>query len=312
MLRGLFDLDNPLMRFLSRVADVLILNLLFVVCSIPIFTIGASLTALYYCFFKMKDNEDGYLIKRFFHSFKENFKQATIMWLVMLLLAVILAFEFLMYRTVDGTMGTVMRALVFVGLIFWYLMNTYVFALLSRFYNTIGNTFKNAALLMFANGPRSIVIVIIFVAIIAFTLMQTSTIVVWNMILFWILLGFATVVLVNVQFLYPVIQKLMPEETEDDTTPDNKFEVDEQADLSSLGYGPAMPVQKHYDEDELPNAKTEDEVPGAATASDVPSETTASEAPGETAASEAPGETMEDRAVSLSSTAHPTASRTPQ
>ena len=58
MLRGLFDLDNPVMRFLSKVADVLTLNLLFLLCSIPVFTIGASTTALYYCFFKMKDNEE--------------------------------------------------------------------------------------------------------------------------------------------------------------------------------------------------------------------------------------------------------------
>ena len=55
MLRGLFDLDNPLMRFLSKVADLLVLNLLFLVCSIPVFTIGASMTAMYYCFFKMKE-----------------------------------------------------------------------------------------------------------------------------------------------------------------------------------------------------------------------------------------------------------------
>ena len=75
MLSGLIDLDNPLMRFLSKVADVLTLNLLFLVCSIPIFTIGASTTALYYCFFKMKDNEEGYLFKKFFKSFKENFRQ---------------------------------------------------------------------------------------------------------------------------------------------------------------------------------------------------------------------------------------------
>ena len=75
MLRGLFDLDNPVMRFLSRVADLLVLNLLFILCSIPIFTTGASITALYYCFFKMKDQEEGYLAKRFFKSFKENFKQ---------------------------------------------------------------------------------------------------------------------------------------------------------------------------------------------------------------------------------------------
>ena len=121
MLRAIFDLDNPLMRFLSKVADLLALNLLFLLCSIPIFTIGASLTAMYYCFFKMKDQEEGYLAKRFFKSFKENFKQATLMWLIMLLLFALLFFEFLMFRTTPGTSGTVIRAIILMGLIFWFL-----------------------------------------------------------------------------------------------------------------------------------------------------------------------------------------------
>ena len=47
MLKGLFDMDNPFWRFMSLVADLIILNLLFVLCSIPIITIGASTTALY-------------------------------------------------------------------------------------------------------------------------------------------------------------------------------------------------------------------------------------------------------------------------
>ena len=118
MLRGIFDLDNPVMRFLSRVADIMILNLLFILCSIPVFTTGASLSALYYCLFKMKEGTEGYLVRKFFHSFRENFKQATLMWLIMLVPAFIMFMEFLMYRTVEGSMGTLVRAVVLVGLIF--------------------------------------------------------------------------------------------------------------------------------------------------------------------------------------------------
>ena len=126
MLRGLFSLDNPVMRFLSRVADVMILNLLFLVCSIPIITIGASLSALYYCLFKIKEEEEGYLLKKFFHSFRQNFKQATLMWLIFLGVAILLILEFVMYRNVDGTMGNVARAVIVVGLIFWYLIKGFI------------------------------------------------------------------------------------------------------------------------------------------------------------------------------------------
>lgn len=247
MLKGLFSVDNPLMRFLSRVADILILNLLFIICSIPIFTIGASLTAMYYCLFKIKDEEEGYLLKKFFHSFKQNFKQATLMWLVMLALGILLFLEFLMYRDAAGTIGSVVRAIVLIGVIFWYLIGTYAFALLSKFYNTIKNTYTNAVLLLFANGPRSIAILVLTAAIIAFTLMQKDTVVVWNLILLWILFGFAGIGTINVQFLYPIFQKLIPEEEKQETKSDYQFTVDEDTDLSSLGYGPAEPKKEEAD-----------------------------------------------------------------
>ena len=239
MLRGIFNLDNPVMRFLSRVADIMILNLLFLLCSLPVVTIGASLSALYYCLFKIKEEEEGYLVKRFFHSFKDNLKQATAMWLILLIFFALLFLEFLMYRNAEGTAGSVVRSIVLIGLIFWYLITTYVFALQAKFYNTIGNTFRNAVLLMFANGPRSIAIVGLTAAVIAFTLMQKDVIVLWNLILVWILFGFSGIATINVQFLYPIIKKLMPENPEDETTPDHAFAVDEEADLSTLGYGPA-------------------------------------------------------------------------
>jgi uncharacterized membrane protein YesL len=284
MLRGLFSLDNPVMRFLSRVADVMALNLLFIICSIPIVTIGASLTAMYYCLFKIKEEEEGYLVKKFFHSFRENFRQATLMWLIFLALAILLILEFLMYRKVDGSIGTAVRAIVLVGAIFWYLIGTYAFALQSRFYNSIKNTLTNAILLMFANGPRTIAILALTAAILAFTLMQTSTVIVWNLILLWILFGFAAIATINVQFLYPVIRKLMPEEAKEEAAPDSAFSVNEEADLSSLGYAPAV-------------KKTDETAPAGETSGEtLPTDIPAQEASGETLptdtpAKEASGET---------------------
>ena len=101
---------------------------------------------------------------------------------------------------------------------------------------------------MFANGPRSVGIIGLSAAAVIFTLMQKDAIVLWNLILVWILFGFAALATINVQFLYPVIQKLMPEDAKAEATPDNAFTVDEEADLSSLGYGPA-PAQTQDKED---------------------------------------------------------------
>ncbi len=254
MLRGLFDLDNPVMRFLSRVADILTLNLLFIVCSIPVFTIGASTTALYYCCFKMKDEEEGYLTRRFFKSFRENFKQATIMWLILLAFLILLLAELVIFRSVPGTNGTICRAAIVVGLIFWFLIMSYSFALLSRFYNTIRTTFVNAVLLIFGNGPRSVAIAAVIAILVGFSVSQTNELIFWNMILFWVLFAVALDVLINVELMYPIFRKLMPEEEKQEAAPDSDFEVDEQADLSSLGYTPLPPEEDAADSD----SETED------------------------------------------------------
>ena len=91
MLQGLFNYDNPVWRFIGKLGDLIILNVLWIVCSIPIFTIGASTTAVYYVTLKMVRDEEDSTIKSFFRSFKSNFKQATAIWLILLAAGAVLA-----------------------------------------------------------------------------------------------------------------------------------------------------------------------------------------------------------------------------
>ena len=93
-----FDLDSPLMSALNKLADLISLNILVIICSLPVFTIGASMTALHYVVLKMVRNEEGYIIKSFFKSFKQNFRQATIIWLILLVLIGVLIGDFLILR----------------------------------------------------------------------------------------------------------------------------------------------------------------------------------------------------------------------
>ena len=66
----LFDLDSPVMRFLSKMADLMILNILTMICCLPLFTAGAAFTALHYVCLKMVRNEEGYIAKSYFKAFK--------------------------------------------------------------------------------------------------------------------------------------------------------------------------------------------------------------------------------------------------
>ena len=81
---GIFSYDNPIMSAISKIANCILLNMLFLICCIPIVTAGASFTAMYYTVEKNIKNNRGYVCSSFFTSFKENLKKATPVWLLIL------------------------------------------------------------------------------------------------------------------------------------------------------------------------------------------------------------------------------------
>ncbi len=158
----IFDMDSPLMRFLNRMADMLILNFLMILCCIPIITIGAACTAMHYVLLKIVRDEEGYLVKGFFKSFVRNFKQATIAWLLMLVVIAVYLGDWLIfnYSGVEFPKALVI-AVVAVGAVA-FLISLYVFPLMARFENTVRNTFKNAAILAFANLPKTLGMAVLY------------------------------------------------------------------------------------------------------------------------------------------------------
>jgi uncharacterized membrane protein YesL len=157
----IFDLDSPLVRFLNKVADLLWLNLLTVVCCIPIITAGAAFTALHYCCLKLVRGEEGYITKDFFKSFKLNFKQATIIWLLVFVTGIVLGFDF--YIIVNGVVGgtsSVIRVGLLIASILYVFIVLYVFPLQSHFYNPVKTTIKNAFMMSLTTLPKTILMVI--------------------------------------------------------------------------------------------------------------------------------------------------------
>ena len=92
-MNNLLNLDGPVMRLINKIVYSVYLNILWFICCIPIVTIGASTTALFYVTLKIAKNEEGNLTKAFFHSFKENLKQGTVIWLILLCLGIILGID---------------------------------------------------------------------------------------------------------------------------------------------------------------------------------------------------------------------------
>lgn len=79
---NLFNINSVLYRILAKIGNLVILNLLFLICSLPVVTIGASSTALYTVTLKMAKDRENYIVKDFLYAFKKNFRQSTIIWVL--------------------------------------------------------------------------------------------------------------------------------------------------------------------------------------------------------------------------------------
>ena len=140
---------------MEKVGDLLLVNLLFVVCSLPVVTIGASATAMYYVLGRIR-RQEGTVTKDFFRSFRENFRQATLYWGVLLLVALALYWNFRLISGWTGALYSVMMVLLI--LVSWFAVSwgSLVFPLLSRFDNTSAATARNAGILVLAVPLRTL------------------------------------------------------------------------------------------------------------------------------------------------------------
>ncbi len=139
-----FQNDSPFMRAMAKIGDLIWLNILFSICSIPIFTIGASYTALNTVLLAMIRKEEGYITKGFFIAFKNNFKRITAIWMGMLVVYLLLAFDgYVLINTMSPINGLIFGILC-VASFFLVCTNVYAFAITARFENTIKNTLRNS------------------------------------------------------------------------------------------------------------------------------------------------------------------------
>ncbi|MBQ7582216.1 MAG: DUF624 domain-containing protein [Lachnospiraceae bacterium] len=212
-----FSVDGPLFSALDRLADLFWINILFVICSLPIVTIGASTTALYYVTLKMVKNEESHITKSFFRAFKENFKQSTVIWLLALVFGAILIVDYLIMagQIYDISMfPDILRKVMLIFLMIFGMIYAltlrYVFPLLAKFDNTIKNTIKNAFLISIRHLPFSVLLLVIVGALIAIYYIFPGSIVLY------ILIVFSLAAYVSSRIFIKIFAHYMPEEEEKD------------------------------------------------------------------------------------------------
>jgi uncharacterized membrane protein YesL len=143
----LFDLNSPFMQFLSKAADLVILSFWWLICSLPIVTVGPASSALYYVALKLARKEDVRITSCFFKGFKDNFKQGLAYSFLFVILGVVLFLDYILTAGIEGLTGTLCGVSFFVLGVWTLCTMFYTYPLQAQFYNTVRQTLINAMIL---------------------------------------------------------------------------------------------------------------------------------------------------------------------
>ena len=153
--------DSKFMRAWSNLVDGVWINILMLVTSIPIITIGASTSALSYVTLKMVRGEDPYIWQNFWKSFRQNFKQGTLIWIFSILVFIFLGMDFYIINSQNTTLFAVIRILLWCICLIALSVFLYVFPIISHFVCSTTQALKNAVFMTFGHLPYTLVMLVI-------------------------------------------------------------------------------------------------------------------------------------------------------
>ena len=160
-MKHIFSFDSPFMKKLCLVGNLALLNILWLICCLPVFTIGAATTAMHSVLYKYIEGTDDEVARPFFKAFIANFKQATVIWLPALVVAVLLALDaFYLYTNATGLMLLLWLPFTLIALV-WLVIMTYAFPILARYDSPTRNIIQNSALLFVMDLIPSIFVLIL-------------------------------------------------------------------------------------------------------------------------------------------------------
>lgn len=212
-MRDIFNSDSRLMRALSKLFDIGYLSIVFIIFCIPVVTMGAALTSLYYTTVKVIRRDRGYVFQEFWHSFKSNFKQATILWVIELVVLVLLAYNLMV---VTGFVSGIYLAMA----ILLVAVYCYAFPILSRFVLKNTDIIKMSIILVI----KHIYFTVPFVAIIVLSAAALVLLIPYAPIVPILLPGLAALLY---SFMMEIVMKKYMPKAEDGNARDNETVIDD-------------------------------------------------------------------------------------
>ena len=209
----LFSPDSKFMRAMSTLGDIFLLNLAFLLCCVPLVTIGAAVTALDTAAFRIIRGAEGQPIALFFRTFRQSLRSATPLWLLLLLAGAVAVLDIWIFAALPGALR-LLEVLFLLLLLLVLFTAGYAFPLLSQFENTLKGTLKNALFFSLGYLPRTLALTALNV--LPFLLLL------WDVVLFlkcgflWVFLYFAAAACLNAKLLEKVFAPYREEKKEDE------------------------------------------------------------------------------------------------
>lgn len=153
--------NSPIMEFMNTTAQFVALNLIFVICCLPIVTIGPALAALYQVILREVRGEHGYLIRKFFQHFKEMFVQSFLSFAILSGIILVLLYNIAFWNGLGSAFAHVILILICIMFLIVVSAFIYIFPLMARFKNSFKLTMKNAFLIALSNPKKTLLLLLI-------------------------------------------------------------------------------------------------------------------------------------------------------
>ena len=224
MFSEFFSTDSPFFRFMAKVADFMILNILFVLASVPIITMGAAYTALYDVLTKMDTKREVPAASGFIKAFKSNLKTSTKLWVIILVVAAFLITDAYLVGNViplSVEVQVTMFIAFLVLLFFWVMVSGYILVLQARIENPIGRTIKMAVALTLVHLiPNSIFTGII--SLVPVVVLFGFTQIFFAVFPVWFFGGISVLAYLNSKIYMKILKKYIPEFKDDNKADEYK------------------------------------------------------------------------------------------
>lgn len=206
-MNNIFNPDNRLFHLINKIVYSVYLNILWFVFSLPLVTMGAATVALYDVSLRICNDEENYITWSFIKAFKRNFKPATTIWVILIVIGLLLGIDgYILYRTwFANGFWTILSAFYIFALLSFLVVTIYIFPLVAKFENTTFNMFKNSFLIGIRYFLVTVTLVICKIAFIWFIL---------NIFTPAIIFGFGFSALIDSYFLLPVFSQISTPKTE--------------------------------------------------------------------------------------------------